>query len=209
MQQAASIDVIKAFDKGLMLLGVKGDRLPSQAEKMLMVDELINHYKNLSIGEFELAFRLAVRGQLNFDPETYQNFSMLYMSKLIKAYIVWAGQHAMKSEPKFQNTNMIDDKITDEEMIETAFLAYKKYKDWRSIVFGLKVFDILYKQNRLVFDANEIYHETLTALTNHLFSLQSYERADFRKQMKDDNFMENECRKRALSKYFDTLQKLP
>ena len=104
---------------------------------------------------------------------------------------------------------MINDKITDEEMIETAFLAYKKYKDWRSIVFGLKVFDILHKQNRLVFDANEIYHETLPALTNHLFSMQSYERADFRKQMKDDNFMENECRKRALSKYFDTIQKLP
>jgi len=39
--------------------------------------------------------------------------------------------------------------------------------------------------------------------------LQSYERADFRKQMKDDDFMENECRKKALAKYFDTIQKLP
>jgi hypothetical protein len=209
MHETATSEVIKALDKGLMILGVKGDRLPSQAEKMLMVDELISHYKNLSIGEFELAFRLAVRGQLNFDAETYQNFSMLYMSKLIQAYLRWAAVYAFTNEPKIENTMIIEDKITDDEIVETAFMAHKKFKEWRNIVFGLKAFDILYRRNKLVFDAGEIYQETLSALTNHLFSLQTYERNDFRKQMKDENFMENECRKKALAKYFDTIENLP
>ena len=208
MHETPTSDVIKALDKGLMILGVKGDRLPSQAEKMLMVDELISHYKNLSIGEFELAFRLAVRGQLNFEAETYQNFSMLYMSKLIQAYLRWAAVYAFTNEPKIENTMIIEDKITDDEIVETAFMAYKKFKEWRNIVFGLKAFDILYRRNKLVFDAGEIYQETLSALTNHLFSLQTYERNDFRKQMKDENFMENECRKKALAKYFDTIENL-
>jgi hypothetical protein len=93
-------------------------------------------------------------------------------------------------------------------VIKIAFDSYKKLKDWRSMMFGLRAFQILYNQNKIVFDANDVYHDTLNALTNHLFSLPSYQRNDFRKQMKSDDFMENECRKRALAKYFDTIEKM-
>jgi len=210
LKNASVVDVIKCLDKGLLMLGVKGDNLPSQPEKMLMWQELTGRYVNMGLDELDLAFTLASRGELDFNAQTFQNFSILYMHSMLTAYMRWGSKNHKNDiqETKQKTMNEIGDKLTDEDIIQIAFDSYKKMKDWRSIMFGLRAFDILHKRNVLIFDANEIYHDTLNALTNHLFSLPSYQRTEFRKQMKSDDFMENECRKKALTKYFDTIKKL-
>lgn len=210
IKDALVVDVIKTLDRGLLMLGVKGDKLPSQPEKMLMYQELSGRYVNMGLNELDLAFTLASRGELDFNAQTFQNFSILYMHSMLTSYMRWATKNHKNDiqETKQTTMNQKDDTLTDDEIVEIALDSYKKIKDWRSIMFGLRAFHILHHRNVLIFDAKEIYHDTLNALTNHLFSLPSYQRTEFRKQMKDDDFMENECRKRALTKYFDTIKKM-
>lgn len=210
LKDASVVDVIKIMDRGFLMLGIKGDRLPEQPEKMLMWQELTGRYVNMGLSELDLAFTLAARGELDFNAQTFQNFSIMYMHTMISAYMRWASRHHTNEIIETKQTTMaqIEDRLTDDDVIKIAFDSYKKLKDWRSIMFGLRAFQILYNQNKIVFDANDVYHDTLNALTNHLFSLPSYQRNDFRKQMKSDDFMENECRKRALAKYFDTIEKM-
>jgi len=70
----------------MILLGIKGDRLPSEFEMDYMAKMVKVDYANLPIGEFELAFDLMIKDKLDERAETYQNFSALYLSRLMGSY---------------------------------------------------------------------------------------------------------------------------
>lgn len=204
MKDANTQSILSIIDKGMLILGIKGNNLPSIQEKTLMINELVNHYINLTLGELDLAFTLAVRGQLDMQVETYQNFSVLYLNRLISSYTRWAAEYAFKQKP-VEESKWQPREVLDEEKIETALDSYIKLKSWESIVFGLDVFKILYKRGDLSFDPQNVLNLTTEKMKAKLYTLEGNKRTEYAALFNDDDFMENQCRRFVVAQYFDKI----
>lgn len=75
--------------KGLVKVGLKADNV-SDPMINLAIQELKKTHGGLSVKEVELAFDMAARDQLEFEANTYQNFSILYLNQLVNSYKRWA-----------------------------------------------------------------------------------------------------------------------
>jgi hypothetical protein len=98
----ANAVIIAALGKGMLLLGIYGDRIPTDEVYLLMVKECKEFHGNLTIKELNLAFEMAARNQLEYEVNTYQNFSMLYLNQLLAAYKKWSSG-AIKTMPDMEN----------------------------------------------------------------------------------------------------------
>jgi len=86
-----------------------------------------------------------------------------------------------------------------------ALECYKKFKQWDNIVFGIDSFKILYNRGVLKFNSVEIVKEVKELMTAKMMKSHTYTKQDIRALMEDDNYMEHQCYRLVLSKYFDTL----
>lgn len=202
MKEANAQSISSVLDKGMLILGIKGANLPSLQEKTLMINELVTHYINLTLGELDLAFTLAVRGQLDIQVETYQNFSLLYLNRLISSYMRWAAKYALSERP-VEESAWMPRTVEDDEKIDLAFECYAKLKNFEAIVFGLDVFKILHKRGLIDMNIDLVYQSTINAMNTKLYSLEGNARSDYKSQFQDDDFMENQCRRMAVALYFD------
>ena len=96
---APTLEIMEAIKRGLIMLGIKN--APSKDEWAIYVREITTYHKFLTVAEIELAFTLAIRQELNFDPETYQNFNLLYLNKMLAAYKQWAIQQHREIDREF------------------------------------------------------------------------------------------------------------
>ena len=182
-------------------LGVKADKMPNNADLLLMYKSIMEEYPNIKVGELSLAFDLAAKGKLDIDAETYQNFSMIYLHRILRAFARYGMQklneikpvEESKSNPRF---------VTDDEKIETAFDCFKHFRQWDSIVFGVDVFHILHKRGSIIVTPSETYEKVLSAMTDKMFEGSRQDKIDVKNKMKDDNYMENQCYRMAVSDYF-------
>lgn len=78
-----------------VILGIKGKSLPDkEIEKPFIIDYIISNYGFLRPGEIKLAFDKAIRGELDLkasEVETYQNFNVMYISKILSSYRRWSA----------------------------------------------------------------------------------------------------------------------
>jgi hypothetical protein len=96
--QAKAALIVEKMQAGLFKLGIKS--APSVEEWAMYVKELAQYHNRLTILELELAFTLTVRGELNFEYEHYQNFSLMYFNKMLAAYKQWAIKQHREIEQK-------------------------------------------------------------------------------------------------------------
>ena len=196
--------VVDELINGMQKLGVKGDKMPNNADLLLMYKSIIDEYPNIKIGELSLAFDLAAKGKLDIDAETYQNFSMLYLHRILRAFARYGMQKLNEIKPaeeKKWNPRF----VTDDEKIETAFDSYKKFRIWDAIVFGIDVFHILHKQGKIIVDAENTYDKVLRSMNDRMFDGSSQDKIDIKNKLKDDDYMENQCYRMAVADYFDKL----
>ena len=187
----------------MILLGIKGDKLPSQFEMDYMAKMMKVDYANLPIGELRLAFELMIKDKLDEKAETYQNFSVIYLSRLMSSYSRWAYKNYVeeKIEPEKQ---LETPKISDDEILETSFGIYKRNKDWEHIFNGLKCFNILYKRG-LITDFEGTLKRTEAAIKNKYSYADHKEKKEMKRLLEDDEFMELSCRRMAVAEYFNNL----
>ena len=96
-----NLTIFQCIERNLLGLGIKGNNLPGKIEMGDIVAEVKNYHGNLKLGELDLAFKKAIRQELNFDPETYQNFNLLYLNKMLAAYKQWAIQQHREIDREF------------------------------------------------------------------------------------------------------------
>ncbi len=198
-----SQDILKIITKGMILLGVKGERLPSEFElnyisKMMKVD-----YANLPIGEFDLAFELCAKNKLDEVAETFQNFSVLYLSRMMGSYARWVRANYVP-EP-IQKTKQIEaPKVNEDEVLNDSFEIYKLNKDWEHIFMGLRCFNILYKRG-LITDFEGTLKRTEEAIKHKFRYADHKEKKQMKEILEDDEQMELNCRRMAVAEYFKTL----
>ncbi|MFN9981517.1 MAG: hypothetical protein ACK53Y_16450, partial [bacterium] len=114
-------------------LGVKGDKMPNNADLLIMYKSIMEEYPNIKVGEISLAFDLAAKGKLDIEAETYKNFSMLYLHRLLRAFARYGMQKLNEIKPVAES-KWQPRFISDDEKIETAFDCFKKFRQWDNIV---------------------------------------------------------------------------
>jgi hypothetical protein len=208
-QSIASLSTALVIDElinGMQKLGIKADKMPNNADMLMMYKSIMEEYPNIKIGEISLAFDLAAKGKLDIDAETYQNFSMLYLHRILRAFARYGMQKLNEIKP-VEESKWNPRFVTDDEKIETAFDCYKKYRIWDAIVFGTDVFHILHKQGRIIVDAENTYDKVLRSMNDRMFDGSRQDKIDIKNKLKDDDYMENQCYRMAVADYFDKLIK--
>ena len=197
--------VIDELMKGMNKLGVKADKLPNNMEMVVMYKSILEEYPNLKIGEMALAFDLASKGKLDIDAETYQNFSVLYLHRILRSFARYGMQKLNEIKPKQEESKWQPREVLDDEKIELAKECYFKFRQWDNIVFGIDAFKILYNRGVLKFNSVEIVKEVKELMTGQMIKGNPYHKQDIRAKMNDDLYMEHQCYRLVLSKYFDSL----
>jgi hypothetical protein len=206
-QPIASLSTALVIDElinGMQKLGVKADKMPNNADMLIMYKSIMDEYPNIKIGEISLAFDLAAKGKLDIEAETYQNFSMLYLHRLLRAFARYGMQKLNDIKP-VEESKWQPRFVTDDEKIETAFDCYKKFRIWDSIVFGVDVFHILHKQGKIIVEVEDTYDKVLKAMNEKMFEGSRQDKIDIKNKMNDDDYMENQCMRMAVSQYFTKL----
>jgi hypothetical protein len=75
----------------MMKVGVRGNNLPTDEEKAVLLSHIVSEYGNHTHQEILLAFDMAITGKLDIDAKCYENFTCLYFSQILNAYRVWAS----------------------------------------------------------------------------------------------------------------------
>jgi hypothetical protein len=195
--------IVDTIAKGLMILGLRGEMIPTPPEVNYMVDMLQKDFANLPIGELDLAFELMAKNKLDENPETYQNFSVLYLSRMLGGYARYVRVNYV--EPKVELKQIEQPKVEDTELIEFAYECYKKNNNKRfdNIFMALDIFKHILKNNLMEFNYSEIYTLTLNELKLRILDRESKNKIN--EIIKDEDAMENMCRRMAVKIYFDSL----
>jgi hypothetical protein len=197
--------VIDELLNGMQKLGVKGDKMPNNADLLIMYKSIMEEYPNIKIGEISLAFDLAAKGKLDIEAETYQNFSMLYLHRLLRAFARYGMQKLNEIKPVEKESKWQPRFVTDDEKIETAFDCYSKFRQWDNIVFGIDVFHILHKRGKIIVEVEDTYDKVISAMNDRMFKGSRQDKIDIKNKLKDDDYMENQCKRMALADYFTKL----
>jgi len=203
LKDCHSNKILDTLAKGLMILGIRGESIPTPPELNYMVKMLQNDYANLPIGELDLAFELMAKNKLDENPETYQNFSVLYLSRMLGGYARYVRANYV--EPKVELKQIEQPKQEDTDLIEFAYECYKKNNNKRfdNIFMALDIFKYIRKNNLMDFNYSEIYTLTLNELKLRILDRESKNRIN--EIIKDEDAMENMCRRMAVKIYFDSL----
>lgn len=203
LKDCHSNKVMDILAKGLMILGIKGEKIPTIPELDYMTNMLQTDYGNLPIGELDLAFELMAKNNLDENPETYQNFSVLYLSRMMGAYARYV--RANYQEPKQEFIQIEQPKLDTQEMFDFALDIYLKSKDksFDKIFMALGVFKHILKNNLMDFNYSEIYNLTLIKLKERIIDRESKNKIN--EILKDEDQLENMCRRMAVKIYFDSL----
>ena len=203
LKDCHSNKVVDTLAKGLIILGIKGDKAPTEPELAYMINMLQTDYANLPIGELDLAFELMAKNKLDENPETYQNFSVLYLSRMMGAYARYVRVNWV--EPKQEYKQLEQPKLDTQEMFDFALDIYKKSKDksFDKIFMALEVFKHILKNNLMEFNYSEIYNLTLNKLKERIVDRESKNKIN--EILRDEDQLENMCRRMAVKIYFDSL----
>ena len=188
------------------LLGIT--RYPEKEEYMVIEDFIRSSYPLYTIQEFVIAFKMAVQGKLDCSTEHYEKFSPKFIGQVMAAYTKKAVEVRKMIKPilnEIETPKLSDDDIvsfTQKEWLESP------RTDFNRVFNADKVFAILLKQGKLKFQKHEmleiikIVREDNLQKMNKLYGIDA---KNFRQSIKDNDFVDTQCKKLALVKYFEGL----
>ena len=105
----------------MMKVGLRATNLPNDLEKLVLYEHIVTNYGGNRLNEIVLAFDFAIKGELAdgdgvvIDANCYENFSCLYLSRIMNAYRFWSRQEikfvssTTKEEQKIFTEAELDD----------------------------------------------------------------------------------------------------
>jgi hypothetical protein len=90
LRQSDEEEIKQALRYAMLFVGLRGNNLPSEEEKYVLLKFIKSNFGNQTPQEIVLAFEYAVAGKLNVDAKSYENFSCEYFSRIMNAYIEFA-----------------------------------------------------------------------------------------------------------------------
>jgi hypothetical protein len=119
-------DIKQVLRYVMVLVGLRGQNLPSEEERFVLLNFIRSNFGNQTPEEIKLAFEWAVAGRLNIDAKCYENFSCEYFGRIMKAYIDMANEEtrSVKKEPDIELPPP-----SDEEQKKQAIFIINNYAD--------------------------------------------------------------------------------
>jgi len=183
-------------------------KYPDKDEMMIIEDFIRTSYPLYTIEEFRIAFKMAVQGKLDCSTEHYEKFSPKFIGQVMTAYTKKAIEVRKMIKPILSPIE--PPKLSDEDIVsftQKEWLQSPK-NDFNRVFNADKVFAILLRQGKLKFEPSEMLQIVRMVRKDNLLKLNKlygYDAKEFSKRIKDDNFIDSQCKKLALVKYFENL----
>lgn len=183
-------------------------KYPENEEFIIIDDYIRTTYPNFTINELRTAFKLAVQGKLDCNIEHYEKFSPKYISQIMNAYKNRANEVRKMIKPQEEPKEV--PKLSDEDIVSFSKEDWLKGKrnDFNRVFNADRVFAILLKQGKLNISQQEI-QETINMVRqdnlDRLNKLIGIDAKEFSKKIRNEDFIELQCKKLALVKYFESL----
>lgn len=183
---------------------------PPMAEEFMIIEDFIrSSYPQFTIDEFKLAFKLAVQNKLDCSVEHYEKFSPKFIGQVMNAYRTKANDIRKIQSYKSIETMTVP-QLSDNDIVEFTRKEWmeSKRQDFNRVFNADKVFGILLKQGLLKFTPEQILETIKIVQEDNLYRLNKLshvEAKDFSKRMKNEDFIESQCKKLAIVKYFENL----
>jgi hypothetical protein len=154
-----------------------------------------------------IAFKMAVQGKFDCNIEHYEKFSPKYISGIMNAYKTKANQVRKNIPPPPEEPVK---QLTDQEIVDFTIKDWLngKREDFNRVFNADKVFKILLKQGILKFTQEQILETIKVVREDNLYRLNKMHPLDakkFSQDIKREDFIELQCKKLALVKYFESL----
>jgi hypothetical protein len=182
-------------------------RLPDTIELEVIEDFIRSTYPFFTIQEMRIAFKMAVQGKFDCNIEHYEKFSPKYISGIMNAYKTKANQVRKNIPPPPEEPVK---QLTDQEIVDFTIKDWinGKREDFNRVFNADKVFKILLKQGVLKFTQEQILKTIKVVREDNLYRLNKMHPLDakkFSQDIKREDFIELQCKKLALVKYFESL----
>ena len=182
-------------------------RLPDTIELEVIEDYIRSTYPFFTIQEMRIAFKMAVQGKFDCNIEHYEKFSPKYISGIMNAYKIKANQVRKNIPPPPEEPVK---QLTDQEIVDFTIKDWLngKREDFNRVFNADKVFKILLKQGVLKFTQEQILETIKVVREDNLYRLNKMHSLDakkFSQDIKREDFIELQCKKLALVKYFESL----
>ena len=169
-----------------VLIGLRKQHLPSELDGAYIVQFIRSTYALKTTSEFILAFKLAIKDQLNLEPsdvKVYDMFSCDYLARIMTAYRKWLKFHADNKNSIVNLTTppkaLLEDK---KEMTQTDWLTW--LEDIRNYSFDIiptLVYDYYKKTKQLKISAKQYEDYLQMAVKYNIYKLDinTYEFTEF------------------------------
>ena len=183
-------------------------KYPDKDEMVVIEDFIRTSYPLFTVQEFRIAFKMAVQGKLDCSTEHYEKFSPKFIGQVMSAYRKKAIDVRKMIKPILSPN--APPKLTDDDIVsftQKEWLQSPK-NDFNRVFNAEKVFDILLKQGKLKFEPDQMIQIIRIVKEDNAQRLQkmySINAKEFNKRIKDENFIDTQCKKLALVQYFENL----
>lgn len=136
------------------LTGLKKENYPDALQTDVLIQFILDDLGNFTIPEIQLAFRLAIKGDIEVDTNHYQVFSAPYIARIAKGYIpirqrqlgeARRSENALKNEIKMEHTPAEMQEIKKGYIEECILKPWRYYLKTGSLTFGITPYSIIYK----------------------------------------------------------------
>ncbi len=161
-----------------------------------------------TIQEFRIAFKMAVQGKIDCSTEHYEKFSPKFIGQVMSAYTKKANEVRKMAKPILSAIE--PPKLTDEEIVSFTQKEWLESprNDFNRVFNADKVFAILLKEGKLKFEPSEMLEIIKTVRLDNQYKLNKLvgiDAKEFSKLIKDEYFLDTQCKKLALKRYFESL----
>ena len=154
--------LIDLIGKWRYYIGIKESL--SQEELFMNVTFIRENFNQLNLFDIKQAIDLSINGTLNVDVEHYQNFSPLYISKILKSYITYKGEIIVKLNNKISEEKQKLVKISNADKLaltKASIKALYNERDNPNFFDGGSVTYNFIKRNNLIPITKELVEEAM------------------------------------------------
>lgn len=147
-------DIRKLLLQLFLLTGLRNENFPDPIQTDVLINFLREDLGNYTLEEISIAFKLAIKNELEIDSNHYQAFSASYIARIMSAYVpirthhlksVRSNENALKLETKMEHTQAEMDEIKKGYILECLIKPWRYYLKSGKLTFGITPMSIIYK----------------------------------------------------------------